>query len=119
MRDFDINDYEKLRPLEAHLRRGYYGKYYYGLRRQDFDKLAEVYRSLGFTQSVEYSCGRCILQLTCALGEHYFKYQAEQSKKPVKPQHTAKKETKETAKVEPIKEATTKAVGVRGRKKKN
>jgi hypothetical protein len=74
MREFKQQDYENLKPFEAHLNRGYYGRYYYGLRRADFNKLVEIYRDLGLTQAMDYSCGRCILQLTCTLGKAYFEY---------------------------------------------
>lgn len=74
MREFTQKDYENLKPFEAHLNRGYYGRYYYGLRRVDFNRLVEIYRDLGLTQAMDYSCGRCILQLTCTLGKAYFEY---------------------------------------------
>ena len=74
MREFTQQDFENLKPYEAHLNRGYYGHYYYALRRADFNKLVEIYRSLGFSQAMDYSCGRCILTLTSTLGRVYFEY---------------------------------------------
>ena len=74
MREMTKEIYEKLQPFESHLNRGFYGKYYYALRRPDFNKLVEIYRSLGFTQAMDYSCGRCILTLTSTLGRVYFEY---------------------------------------------
>lgn len=74
MREFTKTDYENLKPFEPHLNRGYYGRYYYALRRNEFNRLVEIYRSLGLTQAMDYSCGRCILTLTSTLGRVYFEY---------------------------------------------
>ena len=74
MREMTKEIYEKLQPFESHLNRGFYGKYYYALKRPDFKKLVEIYRSLGFSQAMDYSCGRCILTLTSTLGRVYFEY---------------------------------------------
>lgn len=90
MREFTQQDYEKLQPFEAHLNRGYYGRYYYALRRSDFNKLVEVYRSLGMTQAMDYSCGRCILTLTSTLGRVYFEYKKKMEENP-EPAKNAKK----------------------------
>lgn len=86
MRQLTKEDYNALKPFEPHLNRGYYGHYYYALRRNDFNKLVEIYRSLGGTQAMDYSCGRCILTLTSTLGRVYFEYkkQLEENPEPVK-----------------------------------
>jgi hypothetical protein len=80
-REFTQEDYEKLMPFEPHLQRGCFGKYYYGLRRTDFNAMLDVYRSLGYTQSMDYSCGRCILQLTTTLGKPYFEFKKKMEEK--------------------------------------
>ena len=74
MRNFTKKDYNALEPYEGHLTRGYYGKYVYALRRPEFNKMLEVYKSLGFEQDLDYSCNSCTLKLTQKLGELYFKY---------------------------------------------
>lgn len=90
MRQFTQQDFENLKPYEAHLNRGYYGKYYYALRRADFNRMVEIYRSLGGTQSMDYSCGRCILTLTSTLGRVYFEYKKKMEENP-EPAKNAKK----------------------------
>ena len=74
MRTFTQNDYDKLTPFISHLQRGYYGHYFYALTRKDFNALVEIYKDLGFTQKLDYSCGRCILELTKKLGGLYFQF---------------------------------------------
>ena len=74
MRIFTKEDFKKLEPLESHLQRGFYGKYYYGLTRHDFNAMLDVYRDLGFTKAMQYSCGACILELTKTLGRYYFEF---------------------------------------------
>lgn len=81
MREFNEADYSALQPYEEHLQRGVFGKYYYGLRRTDFNAMLDVYRSLGYTQSMDYSCGRCILQLTTTLGKPYFEFKKKMEEK--------------------------------------
>lgn len=82
MREFTKTDYENLKPFEPHLNRGYYGRYYYALRRNEFNRLVEIYRSLGLTQAMDYSCGRCILTLTSTLGKLYFDYKKKMEENP-------------------------------------
>lgn len=91
MREFTETDYNNLKPYEAHLQRGFYGRYYYGLRRADFNKLVEIYRDLGLTQAMDYSCGRCILQLTCTLGKAYFEYKQKMEDNPEPVKNTSKR----------------------------
>lgn len=91
MREFTQQDYENLKPFEAHLNRGYYGRYYYGLRRADFNRLVEIYRDLGLTQAMDYSCGRCILQLTSTLGKAYFEYKQKMEDNPEPVKNTSKR----------------------------
>lgn len=95
MREFTQQDYEKLQPFEAHLNRGYYGKYYYALRRNEFNRLVEIYRDLGLTQAMDYSCGRCILQLTSTLGKIYFEYKQKMEDSPEPPKNTSKRKVGE------------------------
>ena len=95
MREFTQQDYENLKPFEAHLNRGYYGRYYYALRRPDFNRLVEIYRSLGFGQAMDYSCGRCILQLTSTLGKVYFENKQKMEDNPEPPKNTSKRKVGE------------------------
>lgn len=95
MREMTKEIYEKLQPFEPHLNRGFYGKYYYALRRTDFNKLVEIYRDLGFTQAMDYSCGRCILQLTCTLGKAYFEYKKKMEENPEPVKNTSKRKVGE------------------------
>ena len=74
-RELTQQDFEKLQPLEAHLTRGFYGRYIYGLRKGDFSKMVETYRDLGYAaHTMDYSCNRCLMQLTSTLGKLYFDY---------------------------------------------
>lgn len=91
MRDFTQKDYKKLQPFESHLNRGFYGKYYYALNRSVFGKLLEIYRDLGYTQSMDYSCGRCILNLTSTLGRLYFEYEKKMEETPESVKNTSKR----------------------------
>lgn len=124
MRDFTQQDFENLKPYEAHLNRGWFGHYYYALRRPDFNKLVEVYRSLGFSQAMDYSCGRCILTLTSTLGRVYFEYKKkmEENPEPVEPAKNAKKKVAEyNAEGELVKEynSVTEAISETGISKGN
>ena len=85
-RQFTYKDFEDLQPYEGHLNRGYYGRYIYGLRRKDFNTLVEKYKDMGYSQHMEYSCNRCLLQLTSTLGRLYFdfKQKLEENPEPVK-----------------------------------
>lgn len=80
-REFTEADYSALQPYEPHLQRGCYGHYYYALRRSDFNAMLDVYRSLGYTQKMDYSCGMCILQLTTTLGKPYFEFKKKMEEK--------------------------------------
>jgi len=80
-REFTETDYNNLKPFEPHLQRGIYGRYYYGLRRSEFNAMVEIYRSWGYTQTMDYSCGRCILQLTTTLGKPYFEFKKKMEEK--------------------------------------
>ena len=83
MNTFTKKEFDKLKGLEAHLTRGYYGRYIYALRRPDFDKMIEVYKHLGYTKKMEYSCSSCLLELTSTLGRLYFEYKKKQDEKKV------------------------------------
>ena len=67
--------YEKLKKYYIHLRRGYKGNYIYGLLQKDFDEMYVLYRELGGTAQLKYTCQSCCLQLTKYLGKLYFEYE--------------------------------------------
>ena len=91
-RQFTNEDYEKLQPLEAHLTRGFYGRYVYGLRKGDFNRLIEVYKSLGYAaHTMDYSCNRCLMQLTSTLGKLYFDYKKKMEENPEPAKNTKRK----------------------------
>lgn len=77
MKNFTKKDYNILLPFEAHLTRGYYGKYVYALRKKDFETLCKVYKDLGFERNMDYSCSTCLLELTSTLGRLFFAYRDE------------------------------------------
>ena len=96
--------YNKLKKYEAHLRRGYKGNYIYGLLQKDFDEMYVLYRELGGTAQLKYTCQSCCLQLTKYLGKLYFEYEENLMKE---------------QEVSPIvSDDETKAKKTRGRKKK-
>ena len=66
--------YNKLKKYEVHLRRAYKGNYVYGLLQTDFDVLYEIYKSLGFKESLKYTCSSCILRLCNTLGKLYYEF---------------------------------------------
>ncbi len=122
MREFTQQDFENLKPYEAHLNRGWFGHYYYALRRADFNRMVEIYRSLGFSQSMDYSCGRCILTLTTTLGRVYFEYKKKMEENPEPVKNTSKRKVGEyNAEGELIKEfeSVTQAVEETGVTKGN
>ena len=67
--------YERLKPYYIHLRRGYKGNYVFGLLQKDFDVLYEIYKNLGGTAQLKYTCQSCCLQLLKFLGKLYFEYE--------------------------------------------
>ena len=67
--------YERLKPYYIHLRRGYKGNYVFGLLQKDFDVLFEIYKQLGGTAQLKYTCQSCCLQLLKFLGKIYFEYE--------------------------------------------
>ena len=75
--------YEKLKKYYIHLRRGYKGNYIYGLLQKDFDEMYVLYRELGGTAQLKYTCQSCCLQLTKYLGKLYFEYEENLMKEPV------------------------------------
>ncbi len=94
-RQFTQQDFEKLQPLEPHLTRGYFGKYIYGLRKGDFNRLIEVYKDLGYAaHTMDYSCNRCLMQLTNTLGKLYFDYKKKMEENP-EPAKNAKRKVGE------------------------
>lgn len=74
IRTFVKEDYEALKPYEEHLVRAKFGRYIYALRRPAFEELSAVYRSLGYTQRLDYSCSNCLLNLCITLGNYYFDF---------------------------------------------
>ena len=74
--------YEKLKKYYIHLRRGFKGNYIYGLLQKDFDEMYVLYRELGGTAQLKYTCQSCCLQLTKYLGKLYFEYEENLTKEP-------------------------------------
>ena len=74
--------YEKLKKYQVHLRRGFKGNYIYGLLQKDFDEMYVMYRELGGTAQLKYTCQSCCLQLTKYLGKLYFEYEENLMKEP-------------------------------------
>lgn len=74
--------YEKLKKYHIHLRRGFKGNYIYGLLQKDFDEMYVLYRELGGTAQLKYTCQSCCLQLTKYLGKLYFEYEENLMKEP-------------------------------------
>lgn len=70
----DKKTYNKLKKYEVHLRRGYKGNYVYGLLQNDFDELYNIYKNLGFKNSLKYTCNSCNLILCKTLGKLYYEY---------------------------------------------
>ena len=75
--------YEKLKKYEVHLRRAYKGNYIYGLLQTDFDVLYEIYKNLGFKESLKYTCTSCTVRLCKTLGKLYYEYEENLMKEPV------------------------------------
>ena len=73
--------YNKLKKYEVHLRRGFKGGYVFGLYENDFDELYEIYRQLGGTQRLKYSCSSCTLQLLKFLGRLYYEFDEKSKEK--------------------------------------
>lgn len=73
--------YNKLKKYEAHLRRAYKGDYVYGLLQTDFDVLYEIYKNLGFKESLKYTCNSCNLRLCKTLGKLYYEFDEKLKKK--------------------------------------
>ena len=96
--------YNKLKKYEVHLRRAYKGDYVYGLLQTDFDVLYEIYKNLGFKESLKYTCNSCNLRLCKTLGKLYYEYEENLMKEPMK--HPV------------VSDDETKAKKTRGRKKK-
>lgn len=75
IRTFDLEDYEKLKPYRDHLTRAFYGNYTYGLTRATFETLSSIYKSLGYSQRLDYTCGACLLNLCKTLGSYFFPFE--------------------------------------------
>lgn len=89
--------YERLKPYVAHLRRGL-NDYCYGLFQKDFDILLELYKELGGKERLRYSCNVCCLRLCKFLAKLYFEFEKqltetkEEVKEEKKKRKTKKKE---------------------------
>lgn len=121
-RQFTQQDFEKLQPLEPHLTRGYFGKYIYGLRKGDFNRLIEVYKDLGYAaHTMDYSCNRCLMQLTNTLGKLYFDYKKKMEENPEPAKNAKRKVGTFNDKNELLKEyeSVTQAVAETGVSKSN
>lgn len=98
--------YDKLKPYEQHLIRGYKGNYTFGITRSDFDNMYKIYKDAGGQSTLRMDCGVCLLRLTKDLGMAYFSYVDEQDTikqkkvavKAKKGGRGAKKSTREEAK---------------------
>lgn len=66
--------HRRLEPHEVHLNRALNGRYVYCLTRPIFNELSAVYRELGYTQRLDFSCSSCLLNLCSTLGNYYFPY---------------------------------------------
>ena len=66
--------YNKLKKYEVHLRRAYKGNYVFGLLQSDFDELYQIYKQLGFKNSLKYTCNSCNLLLCKTLGKFFYEY---------------------------------------------
>lgn len=122
MRELTQQDFEKLQPLEAHLTRGFYGRYIYGLRKGDFNRLIEVYHDLGYAaHTMDYSCNRCLMQLTSTLGKLYFDYKKKMKENPEPAKNAKRKVGTFNDKNELLKEyeSVTQAVAETGVSKSN
>ena len=73
--------YNKLKKYEVHLRRAYKGDYVYGLLQTDFDVPYEIYKNLGFKESLKYTCNSCNLRLCKTLGKLYYEFDEKLKKK--------------------------------------
>ena len=93
-KELNLEDFNYLKPYEPHLTRGTYGRYVYGLRRSDFNALYAKYKELGYGQTMEYSCNRCLLNLTSTLGKLYFEYKKKMEENP-EPAKNAKRKVGE------------------------
>lgn len=80
IRTFTYEDYKVLEKYEEHLVRAKFGRYIYALRRPAFEELSAVYRSLGYTQRLDYSCSSCLLNLCITLGNYYFDFKKQLEK---------------------------------------
>ena len=109
IRTFTYEDYETLKPYEEHLVRAKYGRYVYGLRRPIFDILVGVYKSLGYSQRLDYSCNGCLLNLCTTLGNYYFPFKEklekeEKEQQKLMEENTPEPETEETPVEENVEE---------------
>lgn len=99
--------YEALLPYETHLRRGYKGKYTFGLTKPIFDRLYDIYKELGFERNQTYSCNSCLLDLTSTLGRVFFEYQEKLAETPL-----------ESSQTEPVEQLSTTETKVAEKPKK-
>lgn len=74
IKTFTIEHFKRLEPYEVHLNRALNGRYVYALTRPIFNELSVVYKELGYTQRMDFSCSSCLLNLCTTLGNYYFPF---------------------------------------------
>lgn len=74
IKTFTIEHFKRLEPYKVHLTRALYGNYVYALTRPIFNELSAVYKELGYTKRLDFSCSSCLLNLCKTLGSYYFPF---------------------------------------------
>lgn len=120
IKTFTIEHFKRLEPYEVHLNRALNGRYVYALTRPIFNELSTVYKDLGYTQRLDFSCSSCLLNLCITLGNYYFPFK-EQLEKEEKEQQKLMEvdqnklmededvKAEETMQTQPVEKSTTKA----------
>ena len=117
IRTFSYEDYKVLEKYEEHLVRAKFGRYIYALRRPAFEELSAVYRSLGYTQRLDYSCSSCLLNLCITLGNYYFPFKKQLEAEQKNEQLTEEVNEQITEEVKPT--TTKKTNGSKAKKTNN
>ena len=113
---FTIEHFKRLEPYEVHLNRALNGRYVYALTRPIFNELSAVYKELGYTQRLDFSCSSCLLNLCITLGNYYFDFKKQLEKEQKNEQITEQKNEQIT---EEVKSTTTKKTNGSKPKKTN
>lgn len=74
IKTFTLEHFKRLEPYEVHLNRAVNGRYVYALTRPVFNELSAVYKELGYTQRLDYSCSSCLLNLCTTLANYYYPF---------------------------------------------